>query len=128
LAALDLGAGVELSFGCLIEPSGRPEVSGHAVRGEVNGLDIGGQHGRWFVLLRHTHRPQKEAIPRLYKHERKRPTLGRRPDAGSSWEGHSRGVGDGVGDESAEACVTVCPLRIPLVIRTLRHMHVVVIR
>ena len=33
--------------------------SGHAVRGEVDGLDIGGQHGRRFVLLRHTHRPQR---------------------------------------------------------------------
>ena len=32
----------------------RPEPSG---RGEVDGLDIGGRHGRRFVLLRHTHRP-----------------------------------------------------------------------
>ena len=35
----------------------RPEPSGRAVRGEVDGLDIGGRHGRRFVLLRHTHRP-----------------------------------------------------------------------
>jgi len=30
-----------------------------AVHEEVDGLDIGGQHGRRFVLLRHTHRPQR---------------------------------------------------------------------
>ena len=39
--------------------SHRPEPSGYAVHGEVDGLDIGGQHGRRFVLLRHTHRPQR---------------------------------------------------------------------
>ena len=49
LAALDLGSGVEQPFGC---PSDR------AVHREVHGLDIVGQHGRRFVLLRHTHRPQ----------------------------------------------------------------------
>jgi len=38
--------------------SHRPEPSVHAldyaVHGEVDGLDIGGRHGRRFVLLRHT--------------------------------------------------------------------------
>jgi len=43
--------------------SHRPEPPGHAVYGEVDGLDIGGQHGRWFVLLRHTHRPQRRPYP-----------------------------------------------------------------
>jgi len=38
-------------------------------------------------------------------------------DPGFSWEGHSGGVGYGVGDESADACGIVRPLRIPLVIR-----------
>jgi len=42
-----------------IRLSNHPELSGHAVHGEVGGLDIGGQHGRRFVLLRHTHKPQK---------------------------------------------------------------------
>jgi len=37
------------------------EPSGRAVHEEVNGLDIGGQHGRRFVLLRHTHRPQRRS-------------------------------------------------------------------
>jgi len=36
-----------------------PEPSGHAVHEEVDGLDIEGQHGRRFVLLRHTHRSQR---------------------------------------------------------------------
>jgi len=39
------------------------------------------------------------------------------PDPGSSCEGHSRGMGADVGDENAESCGVVCPLRIPLVIR-----------
>ena len=42
--------------------SHRPEPSGRAVHEEVDGLDNGGQHGWLFVLLRHTHRPQR----RLY--------------------------------------------------------------
>jgi len=47
-------------------------------------------------------------------------------DPGSSWEGHSGVVGADVGDENAESCGTVCPLRIPLVIRSLRRTYVVV--
>ena len=46
-----------------IRLSHRPEPSGRAVRGEVDGLDIGGQHGRRFVPLLHTHRPQKKPYP-----------------------------------------------------------------
>jgi len=42
-----------------IRLSHRAEPSGRAVRGEVDGLDIGGRFGRRFVLLRHTHRPQR---------------------------------------------------------------------
>jgi len=40
-----------------------PEPSGHAVHWEVDGLDIRGQHGWRFVLLRHTHRPQRGPYP-----------------------------------------------------------------
>jgi len=43
-------------------------------------------------------------------------------DPGSYW------VGAGVGDENAEACGFVRPLRIPLVIRPLRRTYVVVVR
>jgi len=32
------------------------------------------------------------------------------PDPGSSWEGHSKGLDAGVGDENAESCGVVCPL------------------
>ena len=46
-----------------IQLSHRPEPSGHAVHGEVDGLDIGGQHGRRLILLRHTHRPQRRPYP-----------------------------------------------------------------
>jgi len=42
-----------------IQSSHRPEPSGRAVHGEVDRMDIGGQHGRRFVLLCHTHRPQR---------------------------------------------------------------------
>ena len=51
-----------------------------------------------------------------------------KPDPGSSWEGHSEGVGAGVWDESAESCGVVRPLRIPLVIHPLRRTYVVVVR
>jgi len=50
-----------------------------------------------------------------------------KPDPGSSWEGHSGGVGAGVGDEYAGSCVVVRPLCIPLVIRPLRRTYVVVV-
>jgi len=46
------------------------------------------------------------------------------PDPGSSWEGHSGGL-PVVGDENAESCGVVRPLRIPLVIRQLRRLYVV---
>jgi len=59
LATLDLGAGLEQPFDCLY----RSEPSGHAVHEEVDGMDIGGQHGQWFVLLHHTHRPQRKPYP-----------------------------------------------------------------
>jgi len=46
-----------------IRLSHRPEPSGRAVHGEVDGLDIGGRHGRRFVLLRHTHKPHRRSYP-----------------------------------------------------------------
>jgi len=61
-----------------IRLSHRPELSDRAVHEEVDGLDIGGKHGRRFVLLRHTYRPQGRPYPVLYKQKRKRPTLVRR--------------------------------------------------
>ena len=37
------------------------ESPGRAFHGDVNGLDIGGQHGRRSVLLRHTRKPQRRS-------------------------------------------------------------------
>ena len=51
-----------------------------------------------------------------------------KPDAGSSWEGHSWVVDAGVGEESAESCGIVRPLHIPLMIRPIRRTHVVILR
>jgi len=51
-----------------------------------------------------------------------------KPDPGSSWEGYSGEVGAGVGDENAESCGVVRPLRIPLLIRPLRRVYVIVVR
>jgi len=39
--------------------SHHPEPPGRPKHGEVDGLDIGRQHGQRFGLLRHTHKPQK---------------------------------------------------------------------
>jgi len=47
-------------------------------------------------------------------------------DPGSSWEGHSGGVGTGVDDENAESCGAVRSTCILLVIRPLCHTYVVV--
>ena len=84
-------------------------------------MDNGEQHGRGFVLLRYTHRPQKSAYPirtsRSGKARHRCAAVKR--DPGSSWEGYSEGVG--VGDENAESCGVVQLLCIALVIRPLRR-------
>jgi len=49
-------------------------------------------------------------------------------DPGSSWKGHSGGVGTGVGDESSESCRVVRPPRTPLMVRPLRRTYVLVVR
>jgi len=48
-----------------------------AVHEEVERLDIRGQHGRRFVLLRHTHRPPRRPYPICASKRKKRPTLAR---------------------------------------------------
>ena len=69
--------------------SHHPEPSG---RGEVDGLDIEGQHGRRFVLRR-THRPQNGHTPFVQAGAETSETGEEavKPDPGSSWEGHSGG-------------------------------------
>jgi len=51
-----------------------------------------------------------------------------KPDPDCSWEGHSEGLGDSVGDKSAESCGVVLPLRVLLVIRPMRRTYVVFVR
>ena len=54
--ALDRGAGVEQPFNC-------PIVQNRQAMGRDDGLDIGGQYGWRFVLLCHTHKPQRRTYP-----------------------------------------------------------------
>ena len=109
--------------------SHHPEPSGHAIQGEADGLDIGGQQGQTVCSPAPHSQAAEEATPHLYKQEWKCQTQVRRQlDPGSSREGHSKGVGAGVGDETAEPCGVVHPLYIPLVICPLRRTYVVVIR
>jgi len=107
-----------------------PEPSGRAVHGEVDGLNIGGQCGRRCVLLHHTHRPQRKPYPFVQAGAETSGTGAEavKPDPGFSWEGHSERVGAGVGDESAEFCKVVRPLRILFVIRPVYRRLVVVVR
>jgi len=82
-------------------------------------LVSGGQHGRRFVLLRHTggHTPFVQAGAET-------PDNGAqavKPAPGSAWEGHSRRVGTDLWNENAESCGVVRLLRIPLVIRPVRR-------
>jgi len=86
-----------------IRLSHRPESPGRAVHGKVDGLDIGRQRGRRFVLLRHTHRPQRRPYPIC---------TSRGPRLFLSLR-----VGAGFGDENAESRSALQPLRIPSVIR-----------
>jgi len=95
-----------------------PELSGRAVHEEFDGLYIGGQHGRWSVLLRHTHRLQWRCCPFVpqwrccqCKQEQKRPT----PVPSQTRTVLGR-VGVGVRDESTESHSVVQPLCLPSVI------------
>jgi len=81
----------------------RPELSGCAVHGEVDELDIGEQHG-WRFVLSHTYRPQRRPYP-FVQVGAQTPDTGAEavePDTSCSWEDHSGVEGAGVGDENAE--------------------------
>ena len=110
-----------------IQLSHRPEPSGRAVHGEVDGLDIEdnmaddlfcatltgrrGGHTPFVQAGEETSDTGAEAIE---------------PDPRCSWEG-SRRVGADVGDENAESRKVDRPLRIPLVMRLERCTSVVVV-
>ena len=97
LAILDLGAGVEQPFDCLI-------VQNHQARQSMRRL-MAWTLETWSMVYSSAPHSQaaEEAIPHLYKQEQKHPTLVRRR--------LSR-----VGDENTEFCGVLCPLRIPLMI------------
>jgi len=59
LAAPDIVAGIKQPFDCLIVEN----LQAVQPVGEVEGFDIGRQHGRRFVLLRHNRRPQRMPYP-----------------------------------------------------------------
>jgi len=85
--------------------SHRREPSGRTVHEEVGGLDNGGQHGRRYVLLRHTHMLQRK--PYLICTSRSgsvRPGAEAvKLDSRCFWEGLSGSVGASVGDESTQS-------------------------
>ena len=107
LAALHLGR-----CWAAIQLFQHPEPSSHAVHGEVDGFDFKGQHGRRFVLLRHTYRPQRRQA------RAETSDIGAeavKPNPRCSRKVLSRRVG--VGDRSAESRSAVQPLHIPSMIR-----------
>jgi len=109
--------------------SHRLEPIGHAVHGEVDGLDIGGQHERRFVLLRHTHQRQRRPYP-IYT--RKRGYVRHR--CGGGWAGPTL-----VLETSFRECGCRCrgwkwgvfrvdqPPRISSVIPPVRYTYVIVV-
>jgi len=125
LAALDLGAGVQWPFTCLIVQNRQAMQSmGRSLDWtmEDNMADglfctiLTGRRGGHIPFVQpgsETSDTGAEAV---------------KPDPGSSWDGHSGRVGTGVGDENVESCGAVPPLRIPLVIRPLRRTYVVNVR
>ena len=101
----------------------------HAVHGEVAGLDIGGQHCRRFVFLRHTHTSQRRPYPFLQAGAETSDNGAEAVELNSKrciWHCHSERVGTGDQNENAESCGVIHPLRMPLMIRPLRRTHVVV--
>ena len=126
MASLDLGANVEQPSDRLIVQN-RQAVQSMRVE-EVDGLDIGGQHGRRFVLPRHTYRPQKGHTTFVQTGAETSDTGAEavQPDPRCSWKSHSRRVG--FGDESTESRSVDLTLRIPSVIRPKRRISVDVVR
>ena len=95
----------------------------------VDGMDIGGQHGRRFVHLRHTHRPQRKPYPictvQAGAETSDTGAQAVKSDPSCSWEGHSRGWLSAFGDKNAESSEFVRPLRILLVIHPVSRTYFV---
>ena len=94
-----------------IRLSRHPEASGNAPHREVEGLDNRGQHVRWSVLLRHTHKPQKDHTPFVQAGAGTSDTGAEavKPDPRSSWQGHCRRVGADVGETTLLLRLTFKP-------------------
>ena len=97
-----------------IRLSRHPELSGHAVQGKVDELDIRGQHGRRFVLLHYTHRAQREPYPICTNRKGNV-----RHQCGGGWTGPTLFLGGSFReggcrcrDESAECWSALQPFRI----------------
>ena len=121
LAALNLGAGVEQSFDCLIVQnrqavqSTRRSMDWTLEDNIVDGLffcaTLTGRRGCRTPFVQagvETSDTGAEAV---------------KPDPGSSWEGHYEGTGAGVGNENAESREVVQPFHLALVIRPLRRTY-----
>ena len=95
----------------------------------ADGLDIGGQDSRRFVLLHHStglrggHTPFVQAGAETFDTSAEAVKL----DPRCSWKGHHERMGAGVRDENAESCGIFRPLRIPLVIFPVFRTYVVVV-
>ena len=123
-AALDLGAGIEQPFGCLIVQnrhavqSMRRSTGGTFEDNVVDGLffcaTLTGRRGGHILFVQagaETSDTGAEAV---------------KLDPCCSWKGHSGRVGADVGVNSTEFRKVVQPLRIPLVIHEVRRTYVVI--
>ena len=115
LAALDLGAGIEQPFNCLIVQHRQ------AVQTMRRSMEWT-LWTTWSTVCSSAPHSQtaEEVIPHLYKQEWKRPTPVRgrlRRTQALLGKVIPTGVDGSVGDENVESCGVVRPLRIPLVIR-----------
>ena len=112
-----------------IRLSHRPEPSAVKPCSPRGGQWIGHSRTTWSTACSSAPHSQaaEEAILNLYKQERKHPTPVRISRT-QALLGRVIPGGVGVGDENAESCWVVRPLRIPLVIRPVRRMYVVVVR
>jgi len=113
LAALDLGAGIEQSFNCLIIQNRQAVQSMR--RWMDRTLEDNMVDGLFFCATftgrRMGHTPFMQAGKGTYDTGAEAVEY----DPRCSWQGHSRRVGSGVRDYSTESCGVVQPLRIPSV-------------
>ena len=125
LAALGLGAGVEQPFDCLIIQNRQ------AMQSTVRSMDWTSNDNTvdslFFCATLTGHRGGDTPFVQTWAETPNACAEAVKSDPASSWEGRSGGMGVGVGDENAESCGIVHPLRIPLLIHPLRCMYGIVV-